>query len=118
MTLSEQDITARRCTFCPRDVWQLTCAGQRAAQLAIFATPQRRHTAAALVLITSLALETARGVGRRGQLERISWRARVGGTALHTSGKCRVRRAFHLCRKQHSSQRALGLGLGLGLRLR
>ena len=85
---------------------QLTCAGQRAAQLAIFATPQRRRTAAALLLITILALETARGVGSRGQLERSGGLARVAGTALHASGECRVRRAFHLCKKQHNSQAA------------
>ena len=64
-----------------------TCAGQIAAQLSIFATLQRRLTAAALLLITGLALESARGVGSRGQLERIGGLARVAGTALHASGE-------------------------------
>ena len=51
-----------------RDVYQHTCAGQRAAQLPFFATLQRRRTIPPFLLITSLALETARGVGSRGQL--------------------------------------------------
>ena len=67
---------------------------------------QRRRTAATLLLITSLALETARGVGSRGQLERIGGLARVAGTALHASGERLVRRALHLCNKQYSSQAA------------
>jgi hypothetical protein len=84
----------------------LRCAGQRAAQLAIFATLQRRRTAAALLLITSLALESARGVGSRGQLEQIGGLARVAGTALHASGECLVRWAFHLCNKQQKVSQA------------
>ena len=83
-----------------------TCAGQLAAQLAIFATLQRRRTAATLLLIPSLALETARGVGSRGQLERRGGLARVAGTALHASGECLVRWAFHLCNNPRSSQAA------------
>ena len=79
-------------------------AGQRAAQLAIFVTLQRRLTAAALLLITSLTLQSARGVGSRGQLERIGGLARVAGTALHASGECLVRRALHLCNRRHSSE--------------
>ena len=84
----------------------LTCALQLAAQRSTFATLQRRRTAAALLLITSLALESARRVGSRGQLERSGGLARVAGTALHASGECLVCRAFHLCNKQHSSQTA------------
>merc|ERR1719506_1883591 len=80
------------------------CAGQRAAQLSIFATLQRRRTAAALLLITSLALESARGFGSRGQLERKVGLARVAGTALHASGECLVRRAFDLCAGQRAAQ--------------
>ena len=78
-------------------------AGPRAAQLAIFATLQRPLTAAALLLITSLTLQSARGVCSRGQLERIGGLARVAGTALHASGECLVRRALHLCNKQYGS---------------
>ena len=89
----------------------LGCAGQRAAQLSIFATLQRRRTAAALLLITSLALETARGVGSRGQLKRSGGLARVAGTALHASGECLVRRAFHLCKKQRGLIIELGCPL-------
>ena len=110
MRLSEQRINNKTVHVLlssgPRVVWQSTCAGQRAAQLAIFATLQRRHTAATLLFITSLALETARGVGSRGQLERSGGLARVAGTALHASGESVVRRALHLCNKQHSSQAA------------
>ena len=58
---------------------------------------QRRRTIPSLLLITSLALETARGVGSRGQLERSGGLARVAGTALHTSGECLVRGALNLC---------------------
>ena len=74
-----------------------TCAGQRAAQPSIFGTLQRGRTPASLLLIASLALETARGVGSRGQLERSGGLARVAGTALHASGECLVRWALHLC---------------------
>ena len=84
----------------------LTCARQLAAQFPIFATLQRRRAVPSLLLITSLALETARGVGSRGQLERSGGLARVAGTALHASGECLVRRTFNLCNKQHSAQTA------------
>ena len=82
-----------------------TCACQKATQLSIFATLQRRRTATSLLLITSLALETARGVGSRGQLERSGGLARVAGTALHASGECLVRRTFNLCNKRHTVHR-------------
>ena len=75
-----------------------TCAGQRATQPSIFTTLQRRRTLPSLLLITSLALETARGVGSRGQLKIRAGLARVAGTALHTSGECLVRRALNLCK--------------------
>ena len=74
-----------------------TCAGQSAAQLSIFGTLQRRRTLPSLLLITSLALETARGIGSRGQLEIRSGLARVAGTALHASGELNIRGALDLC---------------------
>ena len=74
-----------------------TCAGQKAAQLSIFGTLQRRRTPTSLLLITSLALETARRVGSRGQLKRRGGLTRVAGTALHASGELSIRWALDLC---------------------
>ena len=121
MTLSEQLIPIRRCTFrfyvtlilqipcSPRNVWKLTCAGQCAAQAPIVATLQRRCIVDALMLITSLALEAARGVRNRGQLERIGGLARVAVTALNASGEYLVRRAFDLCKLQQKFTGSMSL---------
>ena len=74
-----------------------TCAGQRATQLSIFATLQRRRTLPSLVFITSLALEAARGNGSRGQLKTRGGLARVAGTALHAIGELSKHWALDLC---------------------
>ena len=77
-----------------------TCAGQSAAQLSVFAALQRRRAPPSLLLVASLALETARGIGSRGQLETGSGFTRVAGTALHASRECLVRGALNLCKSR------------------
>ena len=68
-----------------------------AAQIPIFATLQHRHARAILLLIAKPALEAARRVGSRRQLEIRRRLARVTGPALHTSGELGVGRTLDLC---------------------
>ena len=74
-----------------------TCAAQLAAQLPIFAALQRRHVVAILLLIAKPALQAARRVGSRRQLEIRRRLARVTGPALHTSGELSVGWTLDLC---------------------
>ena len=75
-----------------------TCAAQFAAQLPIFAAPQHRHARAILLLIAGPALDAARRVGSRRQLEIRRRLARVTTKpALHTRGELSIGLTLDFC---------------------